>query len=50
MIKKFDLLFIAIAGVSTAEIFKHINLFLQTLILIATLAGILWKHYKNLKK
>lgn len=48
--KKAELLIIAIAGVTLAELLKNVNLVLQTAILFVTLATLIIRAYKQFKK
>lgn len=48
--RKADLLIIAVTGWTLAEILSSANLFLQFLILFATLIGVIWRTYKTIKK
>lgn len=50
LVKKADLVLIAVGGWSLAEILSHVNLGLQTLIFLATLIGILWRTFRTPKK
>lgn len=50
MVKKLELIIIALGGLSFAEMLKHINIGLQTLVLLATLIGIIFRIYYEHKK